>query len=385
MRAPFARIKVVLTSEDFFVKGRKLLRRQDKFKGSDSFRTFADVMPQIAFIADNFGEMNYFNDPWYAFIGRDETDVIGWQDSSLLHSSDYDRTLDSWIQSLGTSEPFEIEFRLRRFDGVYIWHLARALPVLGPLGNTTMWVGTITDIHEQKEYQAKIELQKIQREDLVAGFSHDLRAPMTAAKLKAHLIDRKSNSEEIKLLANQIAANMDRADRMISNILDASLIESGKPMRLNIKSFSLSSLMNTVISEYQSIYGQRFSIKPNGPLIGHWDEDAMKRILENLISNAIKYGKSNSSINISLRMDGDSRVSLTIHNEGLPIPQEDLPTLFEVFKRSSSSFGKLGWGIGLKLVKGLTEAHGGNVQVTSSEEDGTTFTITLPLDARVKA
>jgi signal transduction histidine kinase len=116
---------------------------------------------------------------------------------------------------------------------------------------------------------------------------------------------------------------------------------------------------------------------------GFWSSSAIRRILENLCGNSVKYGAPHRPVTVSLEEEG-GKVKLQVHNEGMPIPTTELPHLFEPFRRSSAAraSGKRGWGLGLTLVKGLVEAQGGSVSVSSSEAQGTLFTVVLPRDAR---
>lgn len=350
-------------------------------ESENSFRVFAEAMPQMAFVADPAGNIIYYNRPWYDFIRMEGTEGEGWRELPVHHPDDLDRTIKRWQEALSSGLPYEIEYRLRRHDGVYIWHLGRAQPVRDSSGNILMWIGTNTNIHSQKTYQEEIELQRIQREKLIAGLAHDLRSPLTSTKLKAHLMRIKTSSPDIRYLAQKISGDMDRADRMISDILDASLIGAGERMQLKFHDMNLTELIQGVIDEHQIIYGPRFRFSSVETSQGYWDEEALKRILENLLSNAIKYGTDDSPITVALNLF-QGKVEFSIHNNGNPIPEKELSSLFEVFKRSRIASGKPGWGIGLTLVKGLTEAHGGTVKVKSCPSDGTTFSIILPIDSR---
>lgn len=354
----------------------------ERLKESETlFRVFAEAMPQMAFVADPQGNIIYYNKPWYEFVRLEGTEGTGWKDRPIHHPEDLQRTKLSWEESVQSGTPYEIEYRLRRHDGVYIWHLGRALPVKDADGKIQMWVGTNTDINSQKNYQNDIELQRNQREKLIAGLSHDLRSPLTSTKLKAHLLKVKSSSPDVHILAQKIAGDMDRADKMISDILDASLIGAGERVQLSFHSLNLKDLIQNIVDEHRIIYGPRFNFTSLTSSEGHWNEDALKRILENLLSNAMKYGTEDSPITIALHKRKE-KIEFSIHNVGNPIPEQELSSLFEVFKRSRIASGKPGWGIGLTLVKGLAEAHGGRVDVKSCIHDGTTFTVQLPMDSR---
>ncbi len=174
---------------------------------------------------------------------------------------------------------------------------------------------------------------------------------------------------------------MARADKMIQDLLDASQVKAGHRLPIQAGNCNLVELCQEVVEEFTIIHGDRFALKTPDELTGHIDCDGFRRILENLLSNAIKYGHGASKVFIEL--DGvEKKILLQVTNYGNPISPEDLPTLFDPYKRVDTVRHIKGWGIGLSLVNGFTEAHGGEVSVTSSQEEGTRFTVRLPQDVR---
>lgn len=120
----------------------------------EKFKTLAEAMPQMAFIAGRDGEITYYNQRWYEYVnGMEGTEGWGWKDKDILHPDDLQRTIDRWTASLQTGEDYEIEYRIRRFDDRYRWHLGRAVAVHDKTGEISYWIGTNTDIHEQKRQE----------------------------------------------------------------------------------------------------------------------------------------------------------------------------------------------------------------------------------------
>src|SRR4051794_6966746 len=115
-----------------------------------SFQQLADAMPQMVWSTLPDGAHDYYNEQWYQFTGAPvgSTDGEGWND--MFHPEDQERAWKRWRHSLATGEPYEIEYRLRHHSGEYRWTLGRALPVRSESGEIVRWVGTCTDIHEQK-------------------------------------------------------------------------------------------------------------------------------------------------------------------------------------------------------------------------------------------
>jgi signal transduction histidine kinase len=225
----------------------------------------------------------------------------------------------------------------------------------------------------------ELEEERELREKFVATLTHDLRTPITGAKLMAQLIERHAGgSAEIARKAQRIKASMDRADGMIRDLLDASRIKAGITLALKPSQCDLSEVARATVEELTVIYGNRFELSASAPLLGAWDETAVRRILENLATNAVKYGAKDQPIKIMVHAVNDE-AELSVRNEGNPIPAESQRDLFRLFRRSDAAeAGKQeGWGIGLSLVHGLAIAHGGNVGVNSNPQIGTTFWIRI--------
>lgn len=118
------------------------------------FRNYVESMPQMAFTADRSGNMTYFNQQWTEFFGKGIDILKAWQKADILHPEDLERTIDRWNHSVQTGDSYQIEYRLKRYDGVFRWHLGRAVPLRDSKGQIIQWVGTNTDIHDQKEIEA---------------------------------------------------------------------------------------------------------------------------------------------------------------------------------------------------------------------------------------
>ena len=226
--------------------------------------------------------------------------------------------------------------------------------------------------------------EKESREKFVSTLTHDLQTPLTSAKLQIQLIPRRENiSEKSKESLKKVEKNIVRIEEMIRDLLDANKIRAGKSLPLNLRECNLRDVIETCTHELEIIHGQRFYIKKAESVEGCWSFEALRRILENLGSNAIKYGDADAPVEICGERAFDG-ICLSVHNKGPVIPLEEQKELFNPYRRSKSALtsSEKGWGLGLSLVKGLTEAHGGSVKVQSSEERGTMFMIYLPLDSR---
>lgn len=215
-------------------------------------------------------------------------------------------------------------------------------------------------------------------EAFIASLSHDLRNPLHVANVSAQLIQLKSSDPAITKMAKRISEKIGETDAMIQTLLDAVVLKGRKKLKLHLVHFDIMSLVEEVCADLP-LLGQ--PVKVVGERIeGHWCRASLKRVLENLMSNARKYGDPSQAITVRVS-HVDDRMLLSVHNEGKPIPEKEIGRLFNPFERIEDVEVK-GWGLGLPVVQNVAESHGGAAIVDSAEGRGTTFTINLPVDAR---
>ena len=219
------------------------------------------------------------------------------------------------------------------------------------------------------------------QQKFINTLTHDLKNPITSAKANAQLIMRRSDDSELCVnSATRIVANMNRLDSMIINLLDASRLRFGLSLDLQISDCDLMTLVRDVVEEMDVIHGNRFRFNCTEEIFTKCSPDAIRRALENLIMNAVKYSTPNTPITVSLKRL-ESQVEISIHNEGPAIPENEQPLLFQQYRRAKTAKEsiKTGWGLGLTLVKGVMDAHRGSVRVQSTEAEGTRFVLNFPL------
>ena len=170
---------------------------------------------------------------------------------------------------------------------------------------------------------------------------------------------------------------------MIQNLLDANRIQVGEKIPLKIESVDLNVLIYETLDNFAPLFGDRFDFHSSDRIQGYWSASGLMRILENLLNNAIKYGDPHGRITVEASVR-ESTLELSVHNVGNPMSAEDIESIFTPYKRSKSADrgAERGWGLGLTLVRGVSEAMGGSVDVKSDEKMGTVFRITLPVDSR---
>lgn len=166
--------------------------------------------------------------------------------------------------------------------------------------------------------------------------------------------------------------------RMITDLLDANRLRAGRSIPLVVTEGDLVAIARAVIADLVPRHGDRFVLLGDPTAQGRWSVDHVYRALANLAINAAKYGAPERPITIRVEHDG-ADVSVSVHNEGAPIPVEERERIFEPFvrARTAEDSGHHGWGVGLAFVRDCAVSHGGRV-VLESGPTGTTFTLVLP-------
>ncbi len=251
------------------------------------------------------------------------------------------------------------------------------------------FANVISDLSERKKLLQASNISKAEivdlkserevREQFVRNLSHDLKNPLMIARAATELLTRglKGDDKNFRYI-DKILLSLDRSNKMINDLLDANRLKAGNGIPLNILNWDLLRIVRNVCEDY-ALAGSKIHLEiPNHEIKGSWDGEGVRRILENLIGNAVKYGDSQTVIDVTV-IEMENEISLKVHNMGDTILPDEKATLFELFKRSDNvSKTQSGWGIGLSLVKAITEAHGGTIEVESLLIEGTTFTVNLP-------
>lgn len=227
----------------------------------------------------------------------------------------------------------------------------------------------------------KLEEEKVFRDFFMSALSHDLRSPLSIIKVCVEIIQKRPDRvEDVLRLSQKMMANVERSQRMIGDLLDVNRIQEGLWPDLHPYPVSLKEIVEESILGLNNLYEDRIITQINAQdSVGNWDRTAISRILDNLVSNAAKYGDKDSLITVSLSYKNKCFL-LSVHNWGNPISEDEQGYIFTKHRRGTYalSSGQKGWGVGLAVVKGLVMSHSGKISVKSSEEEGTTFTVELP-------
>jgi PAS domain S-box-containing protein len=267
------------------------------------------------------------------------------------------------------------ELLARTASGHLIPILVNAAPLYDERGEIAGATNLVQDITTMKEIERL-------REEWSSVVAHDLRQPLFSISLAVQNLLQWPDlglPEEARDEIERIERAAARLTRMVGDLSNASLLETGR-LPLERRAVDLASLIAGVVDELRSTAtGLRIDIASEGMQSVWVDPDRIRQVLENLISNAAKYGRPDSGIRVT-SVARDRFVDVTVTNWGVGIPSEELPTLFDRFRRATRARaeGIPGLGLGLYIAKGVVEAHGGRMWAESVPNDATSFHFTLP-------
>ena len=231
------------------------------------------------------------------------------------------------------------------------------------------------------------------RDQVLTAVSHDLKAPLTVISGRAQLLIRRlervnaaQSSELLVGSLREIEASVRRMRLWIDELVDVARLQVGQELRLNRTPTDLVALAHEAAAEYQETSERhRLRVEATDPeLVSEWDAERVRRVLANLVSNAIKFSPDGGDVTICVGRQGDTAV-VAVHDCGVGIPPDDVPHLFEQFHRASNVVGRIaGTGIGLAAARHIVEQHGGSISVETRDGVRSTFTVCLPLIGRVR-
>ncbi len=351
----------------------------------EQLRSLVETMPQLAWLSDGQGKHVFRNKRWHEYTGLALQDPSDTDWESVHHPDTVAAVQSCWREAVENKTPYEVEARFRRADGEYRWFLVRAVPVLGDNGDVLTWVGTCTDVHDQKLLHEEALRTARMKDEFLATVSHELRTPLNAILGWAHLLRGDTLTPEKRVKAMEsVERNATAQARLVEDLLDVSRIISGK-MHLDPRltdpvdavEGALDALRPAAVAK-----GVELStiIDPKAGLVMA-DPGRIQQIVWNLVGNAVKFtpSKGHVSVRVSRR---DSSVELGVSDNGIGIRRDFLARLFERFSQEDGSIRRThgGLGLGLAITKHLVEAHGGEIRAESlGEGRGATFVVTFPL------
>ena len=339
------------------------------------------------------------------YTGRTFEELRDWGWKQVFPPEDLETIMGRWQRSLDTGEPFEMEYRLRRKDGAYRWHLSRAQAMRDAENNIVMWVGSDTDIDdinrtagELAKLQGQLANRAAQLESQVAertaslqgtvheleSFSysvmHDLRAPLRAMISFGELLqeEQAGRMDEIgRNYLDRILAAARRLDRLTRDILSYSQVPR---QALLLEPVDVEKLARDLICDFPDFQRPRAEIEIRAPLhdvLAHGP--SLGQCFTNLLANAVKFVPPGTVPRILIRTELiDDAVRIWFEDNGIGVAEQDQKRIFRIFERVHPTTLYQGTGIGLAIVRKTVERMGGTIGIESAPGSGSRFWIQLP-------
>ena len=362
-----------------------LVQAQSELRTSEAkFRSIANAMPQMVWSSMPDGRHDYFNQQWYDFTGVAEGSTNEDEWNNVFHPDDQQRSWELWQHCLMTGERYDIHYRLRHHSGQYRWALGRALPVLDPSGKILRWMGTCTDIHDQKLAEEKLKNADVRKDEFLAMLAHELRNPLAPISAAAEILRlAKVDEAAVKRTSQIIARQVKHMTSLVDDLLDVSRVTRGQ-IDLDERHLDFRRIVADAVEQVSPVIQTRrhhlMLHVPPDPAMVVGDIKRLVQIVANMLGNAAKYTPEGG--NIVLRTEVEpNQIVLTVEDDGIGMSPDLVGCVFDLFTQAerTSDRSSGGLGLGLALVKNLVELHGGTVACTSAGLGlGSRFTVMLP-------
>ena len=365
-------------------------------ESENRIRAIVDNVLDGIVTTDEDGVIEAINPAGARIFGCDGAQVIGRNISDLL--AGVKRQGDLLETLAAEAHAYQREFTGKRLDGS-TFPMYMAVSVVA-LGERWLYTAIIQDLTESKRVEAeRMEKERLRlalekekemtelKSRFVSTLSHELRTPLAAILLANDMLTRfgdRASPEERSEYLTTIKEEVEHLSQMITDILNLSRTEA-TGLAYHPEPRSVDVLCLEVVAEVQKSIRSKHKIifdQPSRPVEAFIDEKLLRHAVTNLLTNAVKYSPRGGEVHVTLaRKRG--RITISVIDQGIGIPEDDLPRLFEPFQRAGNTERISGTGLGLYIVRQAVELHGGKISVDSTLGVGTTFTITLPVKAAI--
>jgi two-component system phosphate regulon sensor histidine kinase PhoR len=339
--------------------------QQEMMEKAEQLISVLESIPQIAFTTAADGTIEFFNSKWTHYAPSPK-------DFPETHPAD--PALRDIIANMVYNQcAVEQEIRIKETEGnFYRYFLLRIVPMRKG-EKIEQWVGTFTDIDEQKQVSKK-------KDEFISIASHELKTPLTSMKGYVQLLERTINEDSPSYsYVKRSLAQIKKLDNLIADLLDVSKIESGS-LRLNMEYFNFDAMLSNCVSMIRQTFPDHtFTLESKPDVAIYGDEERLEQVLLNFLSNAVKYSPVNKKVVVKSHASQPGFIEVSVTDFGVGIPAEEQPKIFEKFYRAAGSAGNFpGLGLGLYICADILQRHGASYGVKSEQGNGSTFYFSLP-------
>ena len=353
----------------------------------ERFRTMADTAPAVLWVTDTANHLQFISRGWFEYTGQTQADAyrggLGW--TLQVHPDDREGAAQAFLQASAERRPLELQYRLHRSDGAYRWALDAARPRFDEHGQWLGYIGSVIDIHEQKQALDALQEADRRKDEFLATLAHELRNPLAPIRNALHLLDLVDGPAQAERIRGMLQRQVAHMVRLVDDLMEASRISRGK-LDLQLESIALNDVLRDAVETSRPLMegsGHQLEVRIIAePLTLRGDAVRLAQVFANLLNNAAKYTPEGGCVELSAVKKADEAV-VTVRDNGTGIAPEHLPRIFEMFAQLDSTASRRhgGLGIGLSLAKRLAEMHNGRIEAASEGPGlGSVFTVFLPLD-----
>lgn len=366
----------------------RLQAERVRAESDERFRQLAETINEVFWMLDLETENLLYVSPAYERIwGRTCRSLYDQPMSFLdaIHPDDKERIRRISLERSGQAQPSDEEYRIVAADGSIKWIRDRAFPVKDAVGRVFRMAGIAEDITEKKRAEEALRVADRRKDEFLATLAHELRNPLAPICNAVELMQcAQGNATAMEQACDVLKRQLAHLVRLIDDLLEISRITSGK-LQLRKERTELAAAVQSAVETTRPLVdaaGHELTVTlPPQPV--HLDADATRlaQIFSNLLNNAVKYAERGGHIWLTAQRDGD-RVSVSVRDTGIGIAAEHLAHIFQMFSQVVPALERSqgGLGIGLALVRGLVELHGGTIEAYSQGPgQGSEFVVRLPV------
>jgi PAS domain S-box-containing protein len=351
------------------------------------FRTIAEALPGLVFVHGSDGRNTFVNRGFCEFAGRDPEHLLEDRYADLINPEDAQAAWTAWHDAVSEGQAFEGEYRFRRRDGAWRWHLVRTVPFKSADGSIMQWIGTATDVTERREAVEALKQADRRKDEFLAVLAHELRNPLAPLRNGLELLRlTRGEPEQAEQARSMMERQVRHMTRLIDDLLDISRISSGK-LELKKQPLDVVEALRSALETSRPLLasaGHELLVDlPDTPLMVDGDLVRLAQVFANLLNNAARYTQPRGHVSMRARAEGND-VVVRIEDTGVGIPADMLERVFEPFIQIEEGGRRVhgGLGLGLALARRLVELHGGVIHAQSAGAgQGSSFIVRLPAAA----
>jgi PAS domain S-box-containing protein len=363
----------------------RLWLRLERAWAEETLKAVSDTAPVVLWMSDESGALTFVNRTWRDLTGQTEAEALGFGWLGAVHHDDHERVCRTLEEASVGRNPFVLDYRLRSADGSHRWVVEAGMPRRDHEGQWAGYVGSILDVHDRKVAEERLREADRRKDQFLAVLSHELRNPLAPIATGLHILEVVDpTSHAAKRARTIIKRQVDQLVRLVDDLLDVTRVSRGK-IEVRRDRLELGQLVREAVDDHRGLFEDHgvslHGSFPERTIFVVGDANRLKQAVGNLLQNAAKFTSRGQAASIEVRQHDDQAI-VRVADTGLGMEPRTIAILFEPFMQADDTLARSsgGLGLGLALVRGIVELHGGTVSARSDGLGrGSVFELHLPL------